>query len=239
MSSRRILLLNATGIALLLSWVMPSFTLWTYLDDGVFWFFNHTISDNNPRWNVALGALNNRKYDMVIMFGMLAIMISASYRDKAGGFRRWLGIGITMLLTAGLMNELVRNLITYSHPSPTKFFDDANLLSQFVHFSTKDQAGNSFPGDHGVMAMIFAAFMLSFGDRITRIASLILVTCAVAPRVMVGAHWLSDVLVGSLSIVLLLLPWVLCTPIARNSSAAITRAFKRFEHKLYALRHPH
>ncbi|WNK19342.1 phosphatase PAP2 family protein [Halomonas piscis] len=236
MLARRILILNALGVALLLSWVTPSFTVWAYLDDAVFWFFNHTISVDNPRWNVLLAALNNRKFDMVIMFAMLAIMVSASYRDRQGGYRRWFGIGVTMLITAGLMNELVRNLITYSHPSPTKVFDDANLLSQLVHFATKDQAGNSFPGDHGIMAMIFAAFMLTFGDRATRIASLLLVACAVVPRVMAGAHWLSDVLVGSLSIVLLLLPWVLCTPIARRCSAAITRALERGEQKLAALR---
>lgn len=232
MSTRRILLFNALGIALLASWALPSFTLWGYLDDGVFWFFNHTISDHNPRWNVVLAALNNRKYDMVIMFAMLATMIAASYRDKQGGFRRWFGIGITMLITAGLINELVRNVITYSHPSPTRFFDDADLLSQFVHFTTKDQAGNSFPGDHGIMAMIFAAFMLTFGDRFTRIVSLILVACAVIPRIMVGAHWLSDILVGSLSIALLLLPWVLCTPVARKSSAAITHLVDCSEQKL-------
>lgn len=241
MLPRRIVLFNALGVALLLSWAMPSFTLWSYLDDGVFWFFNHTISNNNPRWNVVLAALNNRKYDMVIMLAMLATMFAASYRDKQGGFRRWLGIGVTMLVTAGLTNELVRNLITYSHPSPTKFFADADLLSQFVHFATKDQAGNSFPGDHGIMAMIFAAFMLTFGDRLTRTISLILVACAVAPRVMVGAHWLSDILVGSLSIALLLLPWVLCTPVAHKSSAAITRVIERGEQKLAAwrLRRPH
>ncbi|MDN6298156.1 MAG: phosphatase PAP2 family protein [Halomonas sp.] len=232
MLSRRILLFNALGVALLLSWALPSFTLWTYLDDGVFWFFNHTISDNHPRWNVVLAALNNRKYDMLIMLAMLVTMAAASYRDQQGGFRRWFGIGVTMLITAGLINELVRTVVTYSHPSPTRFFDDANLLSQFVHFATKDQAGNSFPGDHGIMAMIFAAFMLTFGDRLTRIVSLVLVACAVAPRIMVGAHWLSDILVGSLSITLLLLPWVLCTPLARKSSATVSRYVERGEKKL-------
>ncbi|WP_017429918.1 phosphatase PAP2 family protein [Vreelandella jeotgali] len=241
MLSRRIIILNTLGIALLLSWAMPSFTVWTYLDDAVFWFFNQTIGDENPRWSVVLAALNNRKYDIVIMVAMLATMILASYRDRQGGFRRWFGSGVTMLITAGLVNELVRNLITYSHPSPTRVFDDANLLSQFVHFATKDQSGGSFPGDHGIMSMIFAAFMLTFGDRLTRIVSLALVACAVAPRVMVGAHWLSDILVGSLSIVLLLLPWVLCTPVARKSSAAIAGGMERSQHRLKAwlLKRPH
>ncbi|MBZ9557827.1 MULTISPECIES: phosphatase PAP2 family protein [unclassified Modicisalibacter] len=227
MSINRILLLNALGIGLLLSWALPGFTLWTHLDDGVFWFFNHTINAGNPHWDAVLAALNNRKYDALIMLAMLAIMAWASKRDRQGGWRRWLGIGLTMLVTAALINEFVRHLVPYAHPSPTVAFPDASLVSRFVHFATKDQAGNSFPGDHGIMAMIFAGFMLSFGDRVTRIASLILVVCAVTPRIMVGAHWLSDVLVGSLSIALLLLPWVLCTPLARRSSAALTGLVER------------
>lgn len=227
MHLRRLLLLNALGIALIFSWALPSFTLWSYLDDGVFWLFNQMINADNPRWTTLLAALNNRKYDMLIMIGMLAIMVSASYRDSQGGWRRWLGIGFTMLITAGLVNEFVRNLITYTHASPTVLYPEANRVSQFVHFATKDHAGSSFPGDHGIMAMIFASFMLTFGDRITRIASVIIVLCAVTPRIMVGAHWLSDIFVGSLSIVLLLLPWVLCTPIARRSSAAISGLAER------------
>ena len=108
------------------------------------------------------------------------------------------------------------------------FFNDAlRLVSNFVHFATKDSAGNSFPGDHGIMAMIFAGFMLSFGDRVTRLASIALVTCAVAPRIMVGAHWLSDVMVGSLSLALLLLPWVLCTPLASRTSCWISDGLTR------------
>jgi membrane-associated phospholipid phosphatase len=223
----RPLLLNALGLGLIFSWALPSLTLWPYLDDSVFWFFNHTISADNPRWTTLLAAMNSRIYDAVVMLGMLAIMATACYRDPRGGWLRWLGIGVIMLLTAGVTALLVRYLVTYTHASPTLLYVDASRVSQFVSFATKDQAGSSFPGDHGIMAMIFTGFMLSFGDRITRIASLVIVVLAAAPRIMVGAHWLSDILVGSLSIVLLLLPWVLCTPLARRCSAAITRLAER------------
>ncbi|HSH48378.1 MAG TPA: phosphatase PAP2 family protein [Halomonas sp.] len=223
----RPLLLNALGLGLIFSWALPSFTLWPYLDDSVFWLFNRTISADHPRWTTLLAAMNNRFYDAVVMLGMLTLMASACYRDPRGGWPRWLGIGVTMLLTAGVTALLVRYLVTYTHPSPTLLYPDASRVSQFVDFATKDQAGSSFPGDHGIMAMIFAGFMLSFGDRITRIASLAIATLAAAPRIMVGAHWLSDILVGSLSIVLLILPWALCTPLARRCSAAISGLAER------------
>ena len=34
------------------------------------------------------------------------------------------------------------------------------------------------------------------------------------PRVMIGAHWLTDIAVGSLTAVLIGLPWVLMTPLS-------------------------
>ncbi|WP_280562810.1 MULTISPECIES: phosphatase PAP2 family protein [unclassified Chromohalobacter] len=227
MNIARIILFNLMGIALITSWWIPQFTLWSTLDDGVFWLFNHTLTADNPHWTTIIAALNNRKFDLLIICCMLGTMGYACYRDRNGGWRRWLGIGFTMLLTAGIINELVRHIITYGHPSPTKVFDNVNLVSQFVTFATKDQAGNSFPGDHGIMAMIFAGFMLTFGDRLTRIASILLVLAATAPRIMVGAHWFSDIFVGSLSIALLLLPWVLCTPIAKRSAQCLHQGLER------------
>ncbi|MDR5857995.1 phosphatase PAP2 family protein [Halomonas eurihalina] len=229
MNFARILLLNALGVLLITSWWVPYFTFWSTLDDAVFWWFNQTIGDDHLRWTEILAALNSRRYDILIMLCMLSVMGWASYRDRLGGWRRWFGIGVTMLITAGLVSEMVRHVITYGHPSPTMTFDEVNLASSFVEFVTKDQAGNSFPGDHGIMSMIFAGFMLTFGDRLTRLASIALTLLAIVPRIMVGAHWLSDVLVGSLSICLLLLPWVLCTPLAPRMSASVTAGLKRLE----------
>ncbi|MCM5704321.1 phosphatase PAP2 family protein [Larsenimonas salina] len=226
MNLTRILCLNALGVLLISTWWIPQFTFWSTVDDSVFWFFNQFITMGNPHWDATLAALNNRKFDLFVIAGMLTIMCWACVRDTRGGWQRWLGIGLTMVITAGLMNEVVRHL-PFHHPSPTRFFDDASLVSNFVHFTTKDSAGNSFPGDHGVMAMIFAGFMLTFGDRLTRGASILLVAIAIAPRVMVGAHWVSDIMVGSLSLALLLLPWVLCTPVARALTTWISRRLGR------------
>ena len=50
-----------------------------------------------------------------------------------------------------------------------------------------------------------------FGKKAFTIALLIVVIFAF-PRVMIGAHWLTDIVVGSLSAVLIGLPWVLMTP---------------------------
>ena len=73
---------------------------------------------------------------------------------------------------------------------------------------------DSFPGDHGMMLLIFASFMWRyFGRRAFAIALVIFVVFAF-PRVMIGAHWFTDIAVGSLTAVLIGAPWVLMTPLS-------------------------
>ncbi len=58
-------------------------------------------------------------------------------------------------------------------------------------------------GDHGMMLLIFASFMWRyFGRRALGVALIIFVVFAF-PRVMIGAHWFSDIAVGSLTAVLI------------------------------------
>jgi membrane-associated phospholipid phosphatase len=79
---------------------------------------------------------------------------------------------------------------------------------------TKDASKDSFPGDHGMMLLIFAAIMLRyFGQKAFALALIIFVVFAF-PRVMIGAHWFTDIAVGSLSVALIALPWCLMTPLS-------------------------
>lgn len=222
MSLRRPLLLNALGLAIIFTWAMPSFTLWDHFDDHIFWFFNHTISADNPSWTTLLATMNSRLFDPVVIVMMLALMGLGCQRDPKGGWPRWVGIGVTMILTAGVTALLVRFFVTYTHESPTLRYPGSTRITELVSFSTKATSNRSFPGDHGIMAMIFTGFMLAFGDRLVRSLSLVLLVLAAAPRVVVGAHWFTDILVGSLAIVLLILPWVLCTPLAERCTNAIS-----------------
>ncbi|MGO2133393.1 MAG: hypothetical protein ACTH3D_10945, partial [Halomonas sp.] len=84
MPLRRPLLLTALGLAIIFSWAMPSFTLWIHIDDRVFWFFNHTLSADNPGWTTLLAAMNSRFFDLVVMALMLGLMALACQRDPQG-----------------------------------------------------------------------------------------------------------------------------------------------------------
>ncbi|WP_158772568.1 phosphatase PAP2 family protein [Cobetia sp. L2A1] len=232
MHLRRPLVLNAIGLVLLACWWIPALDFWAVLDSDVFWGFNLLISPLNPHWDTLLGLLNTRTFDAFAFLMMGVLFVWAMLSDeRPHRYRHWLSIGITMLLTAGLISLFVLRVISYEHASPTRMFAHAQHLSELVSFKTKDSASNSFPGDHGLMLMVFAGYMLAFAPRHIALWSLIFVVILSAPRIMVGAHWFSDVYLGSLSIALTALPWVLCTPLAHAATSHIEHSLERLDRR--------
>lgn len=206
-----ILLLNVAGFALFFSWYLPAdHGAWFTLDKTIFYGFNDRMVSNKPLlWLVAI--TNFRVFDGVSLLAMGGLYLHFWRRETPQGRRRMLAIGITMLITAVGLNQL-GHLIPVSHPSPTAFFPNVHHVSELTGIPTKDASADSFPGDHGMMLMIFACFMLRyFGRRAFALAVLIVLVFAL-PRVMIGAHWFSDIAVGSLSVVLVGMSWWLMTP---------------------------
>ncbi|WP_110686481.1 phosphatase PAP2 family protein [Salinicola aestuarinus] len=227
MQVRRILFYNALALVLILSWWLPSVLFWTRLDDDVFYFFNQFIGPVYPHWTETLALLNTRAFDK-IMFGVLVVMLFvAMVRDRNGGWQKWLAIGLIMSVVGALLNELLHTHFLMTRPSPTLWHGQVNLLSDYTALNAKTTASNSFPSDHGVMAMVFASFMLRFADRVTASLSVALTVMVTLPRIMVGAHWVSDVYFGALAIALVVLPWVLCNSQIQRLIDGMAQTFDR------------
>jgi len=205
-----ILVLNVLGLALFFSWYLPAHHgFWFTLDKTIFYWFNERLVTNKALlWLVAI--TNFRPFDAVSLLAMGALYYSFWRRETPQGRRRMLAIGIAMLLTAVVLNQL-GHLIPVSHPSPTKFFPDVNHVTTLTGIPTKDASSDSFPGDHGMMLMIFACFMLRYFGRRAFLIALAIVLIFATPRIMIGAHWFTDVMVGSLSVVLVGMSWWLMT----------------------------
>ena len=218
-----ILLLNIVGLALFLSWYLPvNHGFWFPLDAAIFHFFNHELVESRAfLWLVAL--TNNRAFDACSLLAMGCLMLWFWLREDRQGRRRIIIIGLTMLLFAVVINQLAQLLIPVKRESPTLFFSGINRVSELLHFPTKDASKDSFPGDHGMMLLIFSAIMLRyFGKKAFAIALIIFVVFAF-PRVMIGAHWFTDIAVGSLSVVLIGLPWCLMTSLSDKIIALFNR----------------
>lgn len=210
----QILLLNVAGLALFFSWYIPvNHGFWFPLDSSLFHFFNQGLVKSDAfLWLVAI--TNNRAFDGFSLLAMGCLMLSFWLKEDDTGRRRILIIGLVMLLAAVIINQLAQHLMPVKRASPSLSFPNIYRVSELLHIPTKDASKDSFPGDHGMMLLIFSGFMLRyFGKKAFAIALLIVVIFAF-PRVMIGAHWLTDIVVGSLSAVLIGLPWILMTPLS-------------------------
>ncbi len=220
----RILLFNLLGALLVWTWLSPGLMFWTEIDDAVFFATNAWLSEENEAWVLFVAATNNRLFDVVSFMILLAIYLWAIGRDPDPHHRmlRWGGIGITMLLSAVFIAQGFRMVVTYTHPSPTLVYENVNLITEMVDFSTKDSSGSSFPGDHGVNLVLFTAFMWRFAGHKAMLVSALFAVLLSAPRILSGAHWFSDVYFAAIVINLIVAPWILLTPLAPALSRAIT-----------------
>ena len=192
-----ILLLNIAGLALFLSWYIPAgHGFWSSLDTGVFRFFNHKLVES-PLFLWVVAITNNRAFDGCSLLAMGALMLHFWLKETSEGRRRIVAIGLVMLFTAVVLNQLGQALIPVKRASPTLMLDNIYRVSELLHIPTKDASKDSFPGDHGMMLLIFSAFMLRYFGKVA----------------MIGAHWLNDIVVGSMTVVLIGLPWWLMTPL--------------------------
>ena len=220
----RILLFNLLGALLVWSWLSPGLLFWTELDDAVFFSTNAWLSEDNEAWVLFVAAINNRLFDVISLLVLLAIYLWAMSQDTQRQHRlmRWGGIGFTMLISAVVIAQGFRMVVPYTHPSPTVVYDNVNLVTELVDFSTKDSSGSSFPGDHGINLFLFTAFMWRFVGLRVALVSAVFAVLLSAPRILSGAHWFSDVFFAALAINLIVTPWILLTPVGPGLARAIT-----------------
>lgn len=206
-----ILFFNLLGVALFLSWFLPAnHGSWFTLDSAIFFFFNRHLA-TDPSFLHLVAITNNRAFDVISLLAMGLLYLYFYLKQDAAGRRRLVITGVVMLLTAVVLNQL-GHLLPVKHPSPTLTFDNINRVSELTGIPTKDASGDSFPGDHGMMLIIFSCFMLRYFGRGAFAIALLITLVFSLPRVMIGAHWFTDIAVGSLSVVLVGASWVLMTP---------------------------
>lgn len=206
-----ILFFNLLGVALFLSWFLPTnHGGWFTLDSAIFFFFNRHLA-TDPAFLHLVAITNNRAFDVISLLAMGLLYLYFYLKQDAAGRRRLVITGVVMLLTAVVLNQL-GHLLPVKHPSPTLTFDNIHRVSELTGIPTKDASSDSFPGDHGMMLIIFSCFMLRYFGRGAFAVALLITLVFSLPRVMIGAHWFTDIAVGSLSVVLVGASWVLMTP---------------------------
>lgn len=206
-------LICTAGILLFLSWYLPvDHGWWAVPDHEVFFFFNTAIAGNHSL-AVFIAVINNRLFDLAALLLMGLVYYAAFRKQDSAGKRRLIMAGVVMVISAVLINQ-AGQAIPFNRLSPTLTLDSAHRVSEITGIFTKDASKSSFPGDHGLMLMIFAAFVWRYTGFRYFAAAVLLVVIFSLPRIMSGAHWFSDIMDGSLSLTLVTVPWILLTPLS-------------------------
>ncbi|MFP6851194.1 MAG: phosphatase PAP2 family protein [Pseudomonas sp.] len=223
---RALVACHIVAFLLLASWLWtPSRALWDQFDLQLFALLNepaHAAGLWAKIW--AIGSM--RPVDMGVGVLMLAVLLKADLVFSGAQVRKalfaFLSALVLMLLFRVGFAEVVK-LMGWQRPSASLVVEGAARLTELFpnweeRWDLKDSATRSFPGDHASVLLIWAMFM-SFFSRNWRL--LLVWTMALVfmlPRLVAGAHWASDALVGGVFLALLALAWACFTPFAYKAS---------------------
>ncbi len=217
---KKLLLCHTIIAVMILSYFVPlTRVLWDTIDHGFFHWLNGSLQGNRP-WQLFWAISNHRLADWlhdVVIFGLILstiFMVRKEERIKKTAEFLFCILYIGCIIYF-INRMLFRKYLDFERLSPTLVFPDSVKLSKEITWlGVKDTSRQSFPGDHATTAIFFAAIYAYYANK-----KLILFGCLYAvfmclPRLVTGAHWLSDVVIGSGSIVLFFLSWAFYSPFA-------------------------
>ncbi len=229
---RALIALQLTSLILLASWLpVAGKATWHSLDTPVFRLLNDSLGHVHG-WDLLWALLSTRLADFLAAVVMLLSLITPGLVFQRLQVRRALLVFIALLVVTLLVRTLFTRFIDglgLQHASPSVALgNDFSLSAAFPWIEQvleiKDRSSRSFPGDHASVLLLWAAFLSLFarGKRLL----LVWLTCVLLllPRLVAGAHWLSDNLVGGGFVVMQTLAWGYCTPLGRWLYRALDKA---------------
>jgi len=205
----------------------PTRSLWLLLDDRVFFALNRSLADHEG-WQIFWALTNNRAFDTVS-----AICVSALFLHYGYGAGRESAVRITSIYLMAIVLVIAGIQIGKALPvdrlSPTLLHAGSLRLSELVTWiPTKDASGDCFPGDHATALLVCAGLISFYFPRSYAVTAWAIAIAFSVPRIVGGAHWLSDDLVGAVAIAGVVLSCVLATPL----HAMLTERLRHLADKL-------
>jgi membrane-associated phospholipid phosphatase len=219
---------NLIAAVLFITWLLePTRSLWLALDDWAFWSMNNSLAEGEL-WRQFWAVTNNRAFDLVAAFSMLLLFGHCALIKDRAHLLRYVAIGILMTFSIILIVQFGK-MLPVERPSGTFIYSDALRLSDLVpHIDTKDLSEDSFPGDHGLVLLLCTGFILYNLPRAYGLLALLFMVIFTLPRLVSGAHWLTDELVGAVGMGFLGLSWILATPLHDRSVSWLEAKLQRF-----------
>lgn len=208
---------HVISFLLIASWVLPPFSgWWEALDRATFEFLNGTL-EGDRTMQLFWAAANHRSVDLVS--GSICTLVFISWlwsQPRTVQVWRSAMLGATALpviILPFIAHDVLEEVFHFERPSPSIVYEDALRLTQLVpELETKDASLYSFPGDHAFVLFAIIFFYGAFKARKWVVVSSVVAAIFLLPRLVAGAHWLSDNIIGGAVPALLVTAWMLATP---------------------------
>lgn len=227
-----------SGLMLLFLWIFPLTGIYfDRLDSATFYFLNGMLAQGE-KWQLFWAVTNMRIFDIIGGLLVLAMLIIHMYSDKnsennAAPIEKFIlfiiFIGLSIIVNKALFSGIL-GLIDYHRPSPSLVLDGSIRLSEIItSFEFKDASKDCFPGDHAAVLICSVIYFFIYGNKKTGFISCIVLLPFILPRLVVGAHWLTDCMIGSSFILINSLNiWINFPSIKTKSSKKIMGFIKSF-----------
>lgn len=234
----RFLLLIGIAFFLLLSlWFPPTAQAWHWIDVKVFRWLNFYLAEHPVQqifW--AFVSITNIKIADILgalfLLGFFLIYVFEAKGEERKARTAQLIYALIWFEIAMLLCKQVMTPLMIAHGfnrhSPTESLSDTFRLSTVLPtLKVKDSSLFSFPADHGSIVILWCVFLWYFGSWKRGLVAFLSSIVFLLPRLLSGAHWLSDLLVGSLSWVFLLMSVALFSPVYDWTMCALKQVIKK------------
>lgn len=213
---------HAIALLSLLSLIHPlTASFWNTIDLSIFKFLNETLRES-PGIQLFWALANHKNADwlsdviIIAFFLSYAKQLPSGERYKAAA--RLVCCALIMVSTIYLFNRKLVPYIDIKRASPSRTVENCVLLSkELPHIHIKDASKRSFPGDHATTALLFALLFSNLpGTPPSRHLRLLAASYALflcLPRLVVGAHWPTDVAIGSGALATSVSSWFFFSPL--------------------------
>ncbi len=217
-----------------ISWFLPlTNRVWQIADVSCARLFNYLFV-HSYNWQEFVLFWNSKRADWLFDIIVLSFFVAAYIKTRR---YKKTTLFIALLLVAGthvtnfrlVSRKLIPKVIQYNRLSPSLALDNYVRVKEIrPNEKTKDCSPQSFPGDHGVTCSLFYISMAILYGRTWGLLSFLSSFPIILARVAVGAHWISDVIIGSTLLSLSYLSLLFYTPFFDS----VIKTFDSFRRKL-------
>jgi membrane-associated phospholipid phosphatase len=201
------------------SWLAPATReLWDVLDNAIFFSFNGSLASGKT-WQGFWAIANWRPFDIISASLILIIGFSWIYslkKESRLSALSGLAVLLFVILATRFSTAFVLYLTDFQRYSPSITLTPSYRLSELITWiDAKDYHKDCFPGDHGYVVITCISFFFLQAGKRWGLLSLVLFSPFMVPRLVSGAHWATDIIIGSGTMALISLPLLFATPLYR------------------------